>query len=69
MEQGQLETETEAQYNARIIAGKKAVADAKANFNQASLKNEQAYAKSMGVLPSLSLVCSMSLERTTRSLP
>lgn len=48
MEQGQLETETEAQYNARIIAGKKAVADAKANFNQASLKNEQAYAKSMG---------------------
>ena len=48
MEQGQLETETEAQYNARIIAGKKAVADAKANINQASIKNEQAYAKSMG---------------------
>ena len=48
MEQGQLETETEAQYNARIIAGKKAVAEAKANLNQASIKNEQAYAKSMG---------------------
>ena len=48
MEQGQLETETEAQYNARIIAGKKAVAEAKANLNHASIKNEQAYAKSMG---------------------
>lgn len=48
MEQGQLETETEAQFNARVLAGKKALADAKAHINQASIKNEQAYAKAMG---------------------
>lgn len=47
MDQGRLETETEEQYNARILAGKKAVSDAKVQINQASLKNEQAYAKSM----------------------
>jgi TP901 family phage tail tape measure protein len=47
LQQGQLETETEAQYNARVIAGKQAVADSKAKINQASIKNEQAYAKAM----------------------
>jgi TP901 family phage tail tape measure protein len=47
MQQGQLETETEAQYNSRILAGKQALAEAKAKINQASIKNEQAYAKSM----------------------
>lgn len=48
MDQGRLETETEEQFNARVLAGKKALADAKANINQASIKNEQAYAKAMG---------------------
>ena len=47
MQQGQLETETEAQYNSRILAGKQALAEAKTKVNQASIKNEQAYAKSM----------------------
>ena len=47
LQQGQLETETEAQYNARVIAGKQAVADSKAKINQASIKNEQAYVKAM----------------------
>lgn len=47
MDQGQLETETEAQYNSRVLQAKQAVADAKAKVNQASLKNEQAYAKSI----------------------
>ena len=48
MDQGRLETETEEQFNARVLAGKKALADAKANLNNASIKNEQAYAKAMG---------------------
>lgn len=48
MDQGRLETETEEQFNARILAGKKALADAKANLNNASIKNEQAYTKAMG---------------------
>ena len=48
MDQGRLETETEEQFNARVLAGKKALADAKASINQASIKNEQAYAKAMG---------------------
>lgn len=47
LDQGQLETETEEQYNARVLAGKQAVANAKVQINNASLKNEQAYAKSM----------------------
>lgn len=47
MDQGRLETETEEQFNARVIAGKKAVADAKVAINNASIKNEQAYAKAM----------------------
>lgn len=47
LDQGRLETETEEQYNARVLAGKKAVADAKVQINNASLKNEQAYAKAM----------------------
>lgn len=47
MNQGQLETETEAQFNARVIAGKQAVADSKMKINQASIKNEQVYAKAM----------------------
>ena len=46
-DQGQLETETEEQYNKRVIDGKKAVSDAKIAINKASLKNEQAFAKSM----------------------
>lgn len=48
MDQGRLETETEEQFNARVLAGKKALADAKTNLNNASIKNEQAYAKAMG---------------------
>jgi TP901 family phage tail tape measure protein len=47
-DQGQLETETEEQYNKRVIDAKKAVSDAKIALNKASLKNEQAYAKAMG---------------------
>ena len=47
LDQGQLETETEEQYNARVLAGKQAVANAKVQINNASLKNEQAYAKAM----------------------
>lgn len=47
MQQGQLETETEEQFNSRVIAAKQAVANAKIAVNKASLKNEQAYAKSM----------------------
>lgn len=47
MDQGQLETETEAQYNSRVLQARQNLADAKAKVNQASLKNEQAYAKSM----------------------
>ncbi len=46
-QQGQLETETEEQFNSRVIAAKQAVASAKQAVNKASLKNEQAYAKSM----------------------
>ena len=47
LDQGRLETETEEQYNARVLAGKQAVANAKVQINNASLKNEQAYAKAM----------------------
>lgn len=47
-DQGQLETETEEQYNKRVVDAKKAVSDAKIALNKASLKNEQAYAKAMG---------------------
>lgn len=47
-DQGQLESETEEQYNKRVIDAKKAVSDAKIALNKASLKNEQAYAKAMG---------------------
>lgn len=46
-QQGQLETETEEQYNSRVLSAKQAVANAKIAVNKASLKNEQAYAKSM----------------------
>lgn len=46
-QQGQLETETEEEFNSRVIAAKQAVANAKIAVNKASLKNEQAYAKSM----------------------
>lgn len=47
LDQGQLETETEEQYNSRVINAKKSVADAKQAINKASLKNEQAYSKAM----------------------
>lgn len=47
MSQGQMENETEAQFNARVLAGKQELAKAQAQLNQAQLKNEQAYAKSM----------------------
>lgn len=47
IDQGQLETETEEQYNARVLAARQKLVDAKAKCNQAQLKNEQAYAKAM----------------------
>lgn len=46
-DQGQLETETEEQYNARVLAARQNLVNAKAKYNQAQLKNEQAYAKAM----------------------
>lgn len=47
IDQGQLETETEEQYNARVLAARQKLVDAKNKCNQAQLKNEQAYAKAM----------------------
>lgn len=46
-QQGQLETETEEEFNKRILESATEVANARIALNKASLKNQQAFAKSM----------------------
>lgn len=50
IQQGQLETETRAQYDARVLQAQNNLATAEAKNNQARLKNHQAYQKSMSAV-------------------